>query len=106
MDVAKPSGITGGNPLNRQTRDEDRVQLVDNVTLSSGKHTMKFGVDVTWSSIDLSTEFNPNGGLIYKVDRDAPIDSTAIEDQVAQTYLRVFPQLPGPKIRLSPKAIC
>ena len=30
--------------------------------------TVKFGVDVVWSSTDLVTEFNPSGGLIYATD--------------------------------------
>jgi hypothetical protein len=51
---------------------------------------MKFGVDVTWSSIDLATEFNPMGGLIYKVDRDVEPQSVPLEDLAASVFLRVY----------------
>ncbi len=71
-EISRPSGINGGNALNRQDRDEVRFQLVDNVTVRKGRHTMKFGLDINWSRIDLATGFNPNGGLIY--DTDATFD--------------------------------
>jgi len=90
LEVARPSGITGGNALSLQARDETRFQLVDNVTVSSGNHTMKFGADVTWSSIDLATEFNPMGGLIYKVDRDVDPQSVPLDDLAASVFLRVY----------------
>lgn len=90
LEVSRPSGVTGGNALSFQDRDETRFQLVDNVTVSNGNHTMKFGVDVTWSSIDLATEFNPMGGLIYKVDRDVDPGSVPVDDLVASVFLKVY----------------
>jgi hypothetical protein len=66
--VSRPSGIFGGNNLNRQLRDETVFQLVENVTWRRGRHTMKFGVDLLHSETDLSARFNPNGNFIYNED--------------------------------------
>jgi hypothetical protein len=66
--VQRPSGIFGGNTLNQQLRDEDRIQLVDNFTWRTGDHTLKFGADVIWSKTDIDVTFNPNGSLLYETD--------------------------------------
>jgi hypothetical protein len=66
--VERPSGLFGGNNLNRQTRDEDRVQLVENLTLRRGPHTMKLGFDVVRSKTDLVARFNPSGNFLYRTD--------------------------------------
>ena len=66
--VTRPSGIFGGNPLNRQLRDEKKLQFVENLTWSLGKHTVKTGIDITRSVTDLDAFFNPNGGFIYEED--------------------------------------
>jgi hypothetical protein len=66
--VTRPSGIFGGNILNLQDRSEQRIQLVDNITLRSGEHTLKFGLDVTHSSTRIQTAFNPNGNFLYNYD--------------------------------------
>lgn len=70
--VQRPSGIFGGNNLNRQLRTEDRFQFVDNVTLRFERHTMKFGFDVVHSRTDVDTRFNPNGNFLYET--DAPFE--------------------------------
>ncbi|HEV8701552.1 MAG TPA: carboxypeptidase regulatory-like domain-containing protein [Candidatus Polarisedimenticolia bacterium] len=70
--VDRPSGTFGGNNLNRQARDEDRVQLVDNLTWTRGAHTLKFGVDVIRSRTGIRTRFNPNGNFLYQT--DAPFE--------------------------------
>lgn len=67
--VDRPSGVFGGNNLNQQDRDEDRLQVVDNVTWQAGRHTWKFGVDVIRSHTDIATTFNPNGNFNYATDR-------------------------------------
>jgi hypothetical protein len=67
--VDRPSGVFGGNNLNRQERDEDRLQIVDNMTWQSGRHTWKFGVDVIRSHTEIATLFNPNGNFNYATDR-------------------------------------
>jgi hypothetical protein len=67
--VDRPSGVFGGNNLNYQERDEDRLQLVDNVTWQAGRHTWKFGVDAIRSHTDIETRFNPNGNFYYATDR-------------------------------------
>jgi hypothetical protein len=67
--VTRPSGNFGGNNLNRQVRDEDRVQLVENLTWRRGDHTMKFGIDVATSHTKIATDFNPNGNFTYETDR-------------------------------------
>jgi len=71
--VARPSGIFGGNNLNLQLRDEERIQLLDNVTLRTGDHTLKFGLDLAVSRTNINTRFNPNGNFIYN--SDIPFES-------------------------------
>jgi hypothetical protein len=66
--VARPSGIFGGNALNQQSRGEDRIQIVENLTWRKGDHTFKFGFDVARSRTDVSAGFNPNGNFIYNYD--------------------------------------
>lgn len=87
--VDRPSGTFGGNNLNLQLRGEDKIQVVDNVTWSAGPHTLKLGVDLARTRVDIRTRFNPNGNFLYQT--DAPFDpgdcgvyawqvSVAIED--------------------------
>ena len=73
VGVNRPSGVFGGNILNRQERDEDKFQLVQNFTVRSGRHTAKFGVDVLYSRTRISARFNPAGVFTY--DYDIPFDS-------------------------------
>lgn len=67
--VERPSGAFGGNNLNRQNRDENRLQLVDNVTWQARSHTFKLGLDVARTHTDVSTAFNPSGNFTYNTDR-------------------------------------
>ena len=64
----RPSGIYGGNALNRQLRSEDRIQILDNVTWQLNHHTLKFGMDLTWSDTLIDAGFNPNGNFLYTTD--------------------------------------
>lgn len=66
--VDRPSGLFGGNNLNAQDREEVRFQLVENLTWTRGRHTMKFGLDVLRSRTSVSTRFNPTGNFIYTTD--------------------------------------
>jgi hypothetical protein len=66
--VNRPTGVWGGNELYRQTRDEDRLQVVENLTVSQGDHLTKFGLDVTRSATDLFADFNPGGNFLYTTD--------------------------------------
>jgi hypothetical protein len=66
--VSRPSGIFGGNNLNSQNREQDLLQLVENLTWRRGEHTFKFGLDVTRSRTHIATRFNPNGNFIYNYD--------------------------------------
>jgi hypothetical protein len=66
--VERPSGVFGGNNLNYQLRDEDKLQFVDNLTWQAGEHSMKFGLDVTRSLTKIQTRFNPNGNFLYETD--------------------------------------
>ena len=70
--VDRPSGTFGGSNLYRQMRDEDRVQLVDNLTWTTGAHSLKFGIDVIHSRTRIGTRFNPNGNFLYET--DAPFE--------------------------------
>jgi len=67
--VERPSGAFGGGNLNQQYRDEDRVEILDNLTLRHGAHTLKFGLGVTRSTTRIDTLFNPNGNFTYDTDR-------------------------------------
>ncbi len=84
--VERPSGVFGGNNLNSQVRDEDKIQFVDNLTWQSGPHTMKFGMDTTRSYTNIQTKFNPNGNFLYTTDKPfQPPDCGDINaDQVHQ----------------------
>ena len=66
--VDRPSGLFGGNNLNTQDREETRFQLVENLTWTKGRHTMKFGLDVLRSNTTVATRFNPTGNFIYTTD--------------------------------------
>jgi len=66
--VERPSGVFGGNNLNLQGRNEDRIQFLDNFTWQSGPHTVKFGLDLARSFTTIKTRFNPNGNFLYDVD--------------------------------------
>lgn len=70
--VTRPSGVFGGNTLNSQNRDEEKFQLVQNLTWKTGRHTFKFGASATRSTTDLSARFNPNGNFTY--DYDIPFE--------------------------------
>lgn len=70
--VERPSGVFGGDDLNRQERDETRFQFVDNITWTRDRHSMKFGLDVLRSRTALATLFNPNGNFLYQT--DAPFE--------------------------------
>jgi len=67
--VDRPGGIFGGNPLGSQLRDETRFQVLDNVTLRAGNHTLKFGVDLAHSQTTLDVRFNRNGSFLYDTDK-------------------------------------
>ena len=66
--VEHPSAQFGGNNLSSQKRDTSVFQLVQNLTWAAGKHTMKFGYDVTPSRTKVSARFNANGNFIYRTD--------------------------------------
>ncbi|MCZ6832539.1 MAG: TonB-dependent receptor [Acidobacteria bacterium] len=66
--VTRTGGIFGGNQLNRQERDEDRIQLVENLTWEKARHTLKFGLDVTRSKTSIDTRFHPQGNFLYETD--------------------------------------
>jgi hypothetical protein len=70
--VDRPSGIFGGNNLNQQNRDENKIEILDNLTWKAGRHTPKAGMDVTASRTDIRTSFNPNGNFLY--DTDLPFE--------------------------------
>ena len=91
--VSRPTGVFGGNQLNRQDRDEFRVQIVDNLTWSVGDHDFKFGADVTWSETDISTRFNPNGGLLYATNE--PFEPGDCGDLLFNQVLEEDPDNPG-----------
>ena len=66
--VEHPSARFGGNNLNHQERDASVFQLVQNLTWVKGRHTTKFGYDVTPSRTKVKARFNPNGNFIYRSD--------------------------------------
>lgn len=70
--VDRPSGTFGGDNLNRQLRDEGRLEIVDNLTWTRGPHTFKLGFDLLRSRTDIRARFAPNGTFLY--DTDAPFE--------------------------------
>jgi len=66
--VNHPSGVYGGNTLQRQQRDEDKYQILQNFTLHRGGHVLKLGLDVTRSTTHIAALFNPNGTVNYDYD--------------------------------------
>jgi len=66
--VEHPSAQFGGNNLSHQEREASVFQLVQNLTWVEGKHTTKFGYDVTPSKTKVSARFNANGNFIYRTD--------------------------------------
>jgi hypothetical protein len=66
--VERPSAQFGGNNLARQDRNSTVFQLVQNLTWVNGRHTMKFGYDVTPSRTRVKAQFNPNGNFLYRTD--------------------------------------
>ncbi len=67
--VERPSGIFGGNNLNRQDRGEKRLQLLDNISWTRGAHTYKVGIDLLKTRTNVRTRFNPNGNFLYITDK-------------------------------------
>jgi len=70
--VERPSGAFGGSNLSQQLREEDRAELVDNLTYRVGRHTLKFGASITGSVTRVQTLFNPSGNFTY--DTDSPFE--------------------------------
>lgn len=66
--VERPSGLFGGNNLFRQDRNEDRVELLNNISWTSGTHQFKAGADLLWTRTRARTAFNPNGNFLYTTD--------------------------------------
>jgi hypothetical protein len=96
--VTRPSGIFGGNVLNRQLREEDKLQIVQNLTWTAGAHTFKFGLDAVRSHTTIDARFNPSGSFNY--DYDIPFDPGADGDiLVSQVDSKLpdctVPNLPG-----------
>ncbi|HEY3174227.1 MAG TPA: carboxypeptidase regulatory-like domain-containing protein [Candidatus Polarisedimenticolia bacterium] len=80
--VERPSGTFGGNNLNRQNRDEDRIQILDNITWQARTHTFKVGVDLMRSRTRIDVAFNPNGNFLY--DTDMPFEPGDCGDLLPQ----------------------
>lgn len=66
--VERPGGIFGGNDLNERDQGERHLEFVDNVTLVSGDHALKFGVDLSVVEARIATRFGPNGVFQYTTD--------------------------------------
>jgi hypothetical protein len=79
--IERPSGIYGGNDLSAQLREERRFQIVDNLTLRRGNHTLKTGYDITRSKTRVEARFNPVGNFLYET--DAPFEPGDCGDLIA-----------------------
>ena len=53
-------------------RDEDKLQLVQNLTWKTGAHTAKFGFDVIRSRTRIDVDFNPSGNFT-KITQRLPV---------------------------------
>ncbi|HUE81912.1 MAG TPA: TonB-dependent receptor [Pyrinomonadaceae bacterium] len=77
--VAISGGLTFGKPnfLERRALPLERnVQVVDNVTLTSGSHTIKFGGDFNYNKDRLDNLFSEGGVYAYNNVNDFIIDYT------------------------------
>ena len=79
--IERPSGMYGGNDLSAQLREERRFQIVDNLTLRRGNHTLKTGYDITRSKTRVEARFNPVGNFLYET--DAPFEPGDCGDLIA-----------------------
>jgi hypothetical protein len=78
-DVVLTNGLEFGKPtfLERAAYPEEkRTQFTDNVTVSRGPHTIKFGLDINHSSDKLSNLRNESGSYLYGNINDFIIDYT------------------------------
>lgn len=77
--VALSNGITFGKPNFLERRaypDERRIQFADTVTVTRGRHTLKFGGDVNRVKDILDNLFNEGGAYSYNNINDFIIDYT------------------------------
>ncbi|MBN1224800.1 MAG: TonB-dependent receptor [Candidatus Aminicenantes bacterium] len=70
--IDRPSGYFGKAPYNPQQADERRLQFVDNFNLFVGNHTIKFGVDFSYITLDGFADQYIPGNFIFTT--DAPFD--------------------------------
>jgi hypothetical protein len=71
--INRPSG-SFGKPANQpQGRTEDRWELIDNFSVTTGSHDLKFGVD--YSRIRATSYFNNNTGGTFTFATDRPFDA-------------------------------
>jgi hypothetical protein len=107
-DQIAGTGFLGSNPFSPVNRSENRYQIRDNVSWVKGNHTMKFGADFNWISVDARFELNfpglfnfgqQSGGSLVTVG-GVPCDSPtiAVADRcppltAIQTYGLGFPSV-------------
>ncbi|MEO8650592.1 MAG: TonB-dependent receptor, partial [Acidobacteriota bacterium] len=57
------TGFIGSNPFSPVDRSENRFQIRDNITWTTGDHILKFGADFNW--IDISAKFELNFPALF-----------------------------------------
>jgi hypothetical protein len=76
-DVGLQNGLNFGKPnfLERKSYpNEKRAQFTDNVTMVSGRHTIKFGIDINHVNDVLSNLFTESGSFFYNNVNDFIVD--------------------------------
>ncbi len=97
VGVERPGGSFGGNNLNQQLRDEDRLQIVGNLSLQRRNHALKLGYDVTRSKTRVEARFNPNGNFIYQTDKPYNLgdcQDVILNDVVNAINAGTYPMIP------------
>ncbi len=72
-EINRPSGRFGKAQNQPQGRDENRVQFVDNLSYTLGKHDFKFGADISLIRADSFFPRNRDGNFTFAT--DLPFDA-------------------------------
>ncbi len=94
-EINRPSGRLGKAQNMPQGRDENRFQIVDNLSLTAGKHDFKFGADISIIRADSFFPRNRDGNFTFTT--DAPFNPNDLSTYPTQYVVAVLePNQPLP----------
>jgi signal peptidase I len=98
--ITRPSGNFGKAQNMPQGRDENRFQIVDNLSLTAGKHDFKFGVDISVIRAESFFPRNRDGNFIFAT--DAPFNPDDLSTYPTQYSVAILePNQPLPNDLIS-----